>query len=654
MARHAGFAVAASVGEAFINQSIWAAFEDLEPIADSLLFAIPSSAPIGGGATARLSGVALFERHPTVHLVANPANTVTMTASAVVFVAANTDPVASVELDQTWKLRISATVEVGLDIDVAPDGLYLRWIPGTSAIDDLHVAVLEGPGVPQWLIDALNSADVHAAMSRAVQMLGPRRVSPRLLQSTFHKEQKGPNDEVWFTLDIAISRVAVQVRDGSVAIGVDFAGITGGVDSQLVDLALQPGEGPAYRWPIYDNTTMDHPLLVMSGASGKAVDLAVLVNADAVGAIVADISRQLSNRDLGSGVRLRSLTLQPAWFDKPLRGRELGLRAEVTVNHDIAGDVTGRVFIQPFLMYDAEDNATPFPSEWRVYIGKVEFDVPWWVDVAVVVTGLALSVLVPALGPLLAVGVLAAIDGIIPGVIDGFLTQAQDALGGTGTFLALGVKSSTLPTHKQQPSWENVERIKVSTDGLDARMSIVAASVRFGTGDATADVATVTTHFDPSHRGFYWLQVTLRDDLAVLSNECTVQLVVTRGDDGTEVGRSEGPFNGKSVLAVNQYTPDRYHLDQYHVRARVWLNRESMTGLLFAAEVDVQISEPIDRHRKYVTWEEHWAHFASRGSQGRGGTVGALRSCTGRRRGHGAAPCTAGSSSGPRPRPASP
>jgi hypothetical protein len=56
---------------------------------------------------------------------------------------------------------------------------------------------------------------------------------------------------------------------------------------------------------------------------------------------------------------------------------------------------------------------------------------------------------------------------------------------------------------------------------------------------------------------------------------------------------------------------DLYHVDDYFVRARIFLNRVSMTGLLFAANAQIKVTDPLNRHKPFVFWEPHVAYFRS-------------------------------------------
>ena len=108
MAGHAGFAVATPVGESG-HQSVHLR-RDHRLLATQRVAAVhhPRSVPLVGGGTARLSGIGLFEQRPQVKLVANPANAVSMTASAILFVTDTTNSSLPFTLiSETWKVRLS-------------------------------------------------------------------------------------------------------------------------------------------------------------------------------------------------------------------------------------------------------------------------------------------------------------------------------------------------------------------------------------------------------------------------------------------------------------------------------------------------------------------------------------------------------------------
>jgi hypothetical protein len=128
------------------------------------------------------------------------------------------------------------------------------------------------------------------------------------------------------------------------------------------------------------------------------------------------------------------------------------------------------------------------------------------------------------------------------------------------------------------------------------------------------DVARLICTFDANHKGPYRAEIQLRPDLTFVAPGCAVQLVVTRGSTGAEVARSEGPYATNRLVLFSHLTSELYHEDEFTVHARVWLNSASLTGLLFSADIDVPVIDILDRHRPFVTWEAHWAHFRNAGT----------------------------------------
>lgn len=90
----------------------------------------------------------------------------------------------------------------------------------------------------------------------------------------------------------------------------------------------------------------------------------------------------------------------------------------------------------------------------------------------------------------------------------------------------------------------------MNTDGIGVCMSTVAPSLRFGPGDSTVDVASLTAAVDAGNPAPYVFSVTLRPDLASLAPECTVQMIVFRADTGAELSRAEGPYNANNSVVT--------------------------------------------------------------------------------------------------------
>lgn len=624
MARHAGFAAAISVGEAYLNQTLWVAMEaaGLDPISDSLFFTLPSSVPIGAGLTVRLSGFGLFDQRPTMTLFENQANTIRMTASADCFVAASINPNTPAEQDETWKVRLDGAVDTAIDLELddASNGIYLRWLPVGSVLQQLTVTHLQGPNVPPWLQEALNSPLVRDSLNVALQGFGPQRITGKLFSVRLDHVQPVKFDKTgfsvfeWFSIHERIGRAVLRVRNGSISVGIDLTGLSTGNPDLLVDLLRIPGTGPVYRWSVFDSTLPgERPVIVGGGAKPTAGDIAVLFNPDVLTAIVSKISAQISGTPMVPKIKVMSVATRVAPFEKPLRGTELGLCVDFVVHHQDIGNVSGRAYLQPYLRQDGEPGPDPFPSVWLLYVGHVDIDVPWWIEIAVALAGISLAVALPALSPLVAVGLIAAFDGILPAVIGTAEVTAERALQ-QGTAIRVASRVTSVNTPKHQMLYDGLDRVHVNDDGLGLLVSSVAPDVRF-TPAGTRDVATVDASLNAGAPGAFSVAATLRSDLGPLAGQCMLRIVVRRGDNGDEVARLEGSYATSHSVAWDHMTPELFLLDDYSIEVRMWLSGPSLTGLLFATSINAEVTDELNRHHPYVTWDEHWAHFQNDGTQ---------------------------------------
>lgn len=155
MARHAGFAVAATVRSALIEQMLAVEISRLNPTRSQFLIPLPDIQPISQNRSVRLSGVLIFDRRPKISLVSNPANVVSVEASVIGYVAAALERNGSVEIEQTWKIRVKARANAAFSVQADPDGVYVYWEGPSSSLLELQVTAEEGAPVPAFLIEAL-------------------------------------------------------------------------------------------------------------------------------------------------------------------------------------------------------------------------------------------------------------------------------------------------------------------------------------------------------------------------------------------------------------------------------------------------------------------------------------------------------------------
>jgi hypothetical protein len=625
MGRHAGYAAAITVGEDYLNQTLWAALEDasIDPLIESRFIVLPGAVPLVGGQTVRLTGVVLFDQRPTISLATNPSNTLRVTTSAVLFAAGSLNPGSPAELDETWVLRLSGAADVAVDVELddPTNGIYLRWNPATSSILGLTITLQQGPSVPPWLQSALNSPTVLAAFNTALRRNPPVRITGRLFsRSIVHTqpatfERTGFSVFEWFSIRERISKADLRVADGAINLGIDLAGLSSGNPGGLVNLLQQVGTGPVYRWVTTDSTLPgDRPVLEGRGARTSTGDISVLFNPDVLAAIVNKVSARISGTPIAPKIKVVSVATRVAQFDKPLRGRETGLCIDFVVDHQDIGAVAGRAYLQPYVTVDGEPGPTPRPPAWMLYVGHVEIDVPWWVEFAIALAGIALAVTLPVLSPLVAVGLIAVFDGILPGVIGDAESASQRSLG-RGTTISRGVTTSTTsPTPHRR--YQSLERIQVSDDGLGLRLSDNIPDVRFRPTTQPLVLGGVGVSLDAGSPEPFIASIGLNDLLASLTRQCTVRLVVRRSDTGDEVARLEGPYATSTQVSWDHMTADLFLVDSYDIVGQIFLSGPSMTGLLFSQSVTASVSDYFDRHHSFVRWGAHWAHFRNVGTGG--------------------------------------
>lgn len=601
MARHAGFAAAISLEEAYLNQMLWLEFAKLDPVASHQLFTLPSHVPVAGGQTARLTGVALFEPRPAIKLQASASNTILVSASAVAYVLASLESGATVTAERTYKVRLHATMRVSVDVEVAADGLYLRWVPAGSSVQQFSVKKLEGPSLPGWLAGALSAHEIQLAMNTALKAIGPVRISGRLFPRVLEHIQTAnfPSTGVslfeWFRVHLTVESAPVRVLNGAIAVGVNLRGHPAGNPANLVNLNTHWGDSTTYS--ASRDMAPGRPLLVPATTGGG--DVHALINAGTLSAIVADISRQISGTPVHPQAKIKRISLRPDMFDKPLRGRERGLRFDVVLDVIGVGEITAVLYLQLYFR----------GGSWNLYVGHSEIGLPWWIDWAVVLLGISLSAILPFLTPLFLVGVIAVTQGIIPSAVGGATWQAQAALG-AGMGMAGGMEAVTIRGPRGDvTAYRGTKSMHVSSDGVGVAMLDVIPSIRFEEPGDVQPVARLNTRFNAGSPQPYRLELALRGDLASLASYCRVSVVVRRNDTGEVIAQTEGGYQSHRILHIQHLSQTLYHVDEFRIQARIYLNRLQLEGLLFATDTVVTVTDDYDRSHPYVTWLPHTAHF---------------------------------------------
>jgi hypothetical protein len=329
------------------------------------------------------------------------------------------------------------------------------------------------------------------------------------------------------------------------------------------------------------------------------------------------MDQSMDQTPIAPSIVLKSIKLYPSFFEKPLRGTEIGIRVDFIVTHHIVGDVSGTLYFQPFYQNYAEYRPNP-SGIWKIYVGHAEIDFPWWVDLSIPLVEAILLFLEIPLMPLLLVEEINSLVEVVsnlPNLKTNIESKAKNALK-LGTTIGTAVTRTRLPTKQQQPAWSFLDRIMINPDGIDVHISTVAESVRFSNPDsAIYAIASVGYSFDAGHIAPYRLSVELNNDFANLGPDCSVEIIVRRGDNDQEIARSLGPYASNRFISIDHMNSELYFLDTFRVEVRIFLNRVTLSGLLFAANFVITVHDLLNRHHPFVTWRPHWTYYANAGTK---------------------------------------
>jgi hypothetical protein len=500
MARHAGYATAATITEGFVNSAIESYLgEYLAP----LRFPMPPSITIAG-VTVTFDGF-LQLLAPTVELHPNADDLVRVHFGfrGALSAGINTSPhqIVAVELDVTADCRFVSSI--------ADDGqVTLGLDTSTVAFQPL---VEKGSPIPQEIKDALESSNLADFLTRFVRSLSPIVASPPLLNASIKSSQPTPagdplaSEFEWFTVDIVATDIVVKPLEHAVTIGVNARVVdsisnkttfeTDGDETALVDLTVVRGPGVVYTFTIDENTDpKDQPILT-SQLEGSGGSMASTTNLAFLTAVIAQISSQISGTWVSANVRINSISLGYTTFDKEFRGRQdaLALNFDLTIAPGNVG-VTGRFLIQPYETVWAHPRDRSQSALWRLYITELDVDTDWWQEAALFTLTVFFGALVPVVGPVLALAEVALIADLVPTLLANVEHQALRGLQDTSNQFSFPRLWNKPFPGLSQPNWQGqFEYVSANADGVDISIGMWGG---YPDSQASGDEApsTLTTH----------------------------------------------------------------------------------------------------------------------------------------------------------------
>lgn len=466
MARHAGFAVVASIRQGEINSQLESFFTNVGPF----FFPLPQTINVGG-VPVTFAGV-MQVAAPVVELHPNPQDLITVHFA---FFSTLNARVAGGQ-PRKWTVRLDTTVTGRLILAPLNGQITLRLDTSTVVFQPLTVTILSGPPPPPPLINALQSPDLAAAATAIVQSLPPvtlAGLAPAQFTHTQPGTFKDSNFSVfnWFTISLTVNRTVLRVFEGAVTIAADFAGITNGNRNELVDLTRTHGGGNILVQTITETSDPVSPPIPVPRSYKPASDIALTFNIGVLSHILEhQVSPQIAGTPVSKQAVLNWIRAGYSWFEKPLRGHEHGL--EIRIGATAKGvDADINVYLQPFIRtFDGPTNFIRPDQGWLIYVARVDIDLPWWADLAIgmaqVLSVAALLVLVfPAMLNQLILGVQA---GLLPmKVFEDLLTSINDKFAKSDPSNIAAAQQLTLQKGVYDARIPLVRYLSISPGGID-------------------------------------------------------------------------------------------------------------------------------------------------------------------------------------------
>lgn len=633
-ARHAGFGAVATASETVVNAVIAAYFESAGP------YFIPLPTPMTVNALQVALGGVLELLTPVVELHVDPQDHIHLNLGLRGWVTSR----VGAGPEERRLLLLSGTVASAVlaRVDESSQRISVAIDPSQIVVAPLSAQVLVGPALPNAVRQALESPLLAAIVTALVNTLPLLTISPPMLRSHISHTQSLSLPFIiasnWFTIELVVSRIVIRPVEAGLTVAVDFAGLTHGDAQSLVNLSAVPGKGKLYKHTITvnseplpmtpaqmekcqkDPSKCDQkivPILTSKGPKPGS-SIASVLNLSVVSAIVSQqISPQIWKTPISTNpdVSLISVNAYYTTFQKPLRGLEDGLALgfHVRVEEGPWFGVDGTLFLQAYLQ--EADGSTEFvcaiPEGWRVYVGRVDIDLPVWVDVAAILAPVYLGVAMPMLAPIAAVSALALETGIVPGLVEGAENQVQGSLNAESRPFP-EPWSRPLPG-LMTPPWNGaITQVSFSPEGIDV-------AVRTGPQLEQLPRAVMAPKaWSAANRNPIALSVAVRADLARLADHLRVAWTVRRIDTNAIVASDDRAYtdplgNGPSI---QHHSEALYYVDAFDVRCSVLLTIGAQTGEIWSDEVTITVTDNLDRRHPYVQWGPHTAYFKNAGTGG--------------------------------------
>lgn len=459
MADTGGFATAAVVSGKLINDFIRVQWTNQ---VDPVTFALPAGINVGGQPVTFEGTLALLA--PEITLVRRADNQVTVQL-ALAGSAAWAAPGIGADTG-LWLLRTQ--MDIGLAARLNGNQIVAGLDLSAAQVTAIILATLEGPAPPGVVVTALNSAFLRNALSAVL-----RAIPPALLQIT---PATIPDALTFGGIRSPVANLTVIPDDDALIIAADLTGVTAGNPAALVD--FRKLKRPVSYVEHVDQDNMVNPYL-KEGAPKVHTEAALAVTIDRVAMetfVNTIASPNLPYSTWSDEVTLSNLKLRFGHYSKDfVGGQRYGLIMTIDAKDHVLGLTTG-VTVCIGIRLRIHDYGFLFPWQgpdmWHIEVDDLDIDESLLQKIIVAI-GVALALILPGiLTPLIAVTVLAALDGILPSLLanveNSATKQVQGSISAAAANLLVPRRALVLPG-TTGPGWTVELYGLIASDlGLDA------------------------------------------------------------------------------------------------------------------------------------------------------------------------------------------
>jgi|WetSurMetagenome_2_1015567.scaffolds.fasta_scaffold00036_50 hypothetical protein len=605
MARHAGFACAASISEGDINTIAETYFNNA--VGAPFFFPLPQTIHVGS-TEVTFDGI-LELRPPVFSLYPNTDNLIGIRftlESRLGAVAAGYPPMH-------WGVRLTAGADIALIPIITNNRIALQINMQAVVFHPFNVEVIDGPGLPDPVLQALQSQDLADFLTACIQALPTITITPPLLATNIGY---AVNAQLSFSVNLNASRIVLRPLDKALTVAVDFAGYTSGDPEALVDLTSVGGVGNTYVFTCMEGVNYEYGPYLVKKPEPATGGVAVAVNMDFLAAVVANqVSPQIHGQTIRDGVKMKSVSINHAGFQNPKTLQwEDGLAVHFTVEAK-GVDISGAFYVVAYLT--RADGSTEYvcsrPDHWSLMVDRTDLDVPLWLSAILVAASIFADGLMPGLAPIIIIGDIALLDGIIPGLVENIKYETQQNLqngvgaAGFTTFWEAPLPGTTWPDYHGM-----LRYVSITPEGIDSAISF------YNIVNEPPVAVIKPAAWSAMDKEPIPVTVSARDNLGKLLANAKVKWEVIRDDTHEIIIQETRPYNdpaGNGPL-IPHHSKELYTVGSYTVRCSFLIMAGAQLGEIWPLEQTITVYDDLQREFKYITWGPHCVHFNNEGTNG--------------------------------------